>query len=57
VRARSQLGARLVHQQHTGWFEPLPVLYDRQAPQYNRMLLASDFLRSTPTADDLEFVG
>lgn len=44
VRQHSELGQRLLHQLHTGWFEPLPVLHDRRLPQWNRMLLPLDFL-------------
>jgi hypothetical protein len=48
VRLRSELGMRLLRQQHTGWFEPMPVLHDRRLPQWNRMLLPLDFLSVTP---------
>jgi len=54
VRLRSELGMRLMRQQHTGWFEPMPVLHDRRLPQWNRMLLPLDFLsvNSPPRALD-----
>ena len=47
-------GMRLHKQQHTGWFEPMPVLHDRRLPQWNRMLLPLDFLpvNSPPRALD-----
>jgi len=44
VREHSELGRRLLHQLHTGWFEPMPVLHDRRLPQWSRMLLPLDFL-------------
>ena len=47
VRLHGHLGARLVRQMHTGWFEPMPVLHDRRMPQWNRMLLPRDFLPQT----------
>ena len=54
VRLHSELGMRLHKQQHTGWFEPMPVLHDRRLPQWNRMLLPLDFLpvNSPPRALD-----
>jgi hypothetical protein len=47
VRTHGALGARLTRQMHTGWFEAMPVLHDRRLPQWNRMLLPQDFLRTT----------
>lgn len=44
VRVHSELGARLLRQLHTGWFEPMPVLHDRRLPQWSRLLLPGDFL-------------
>ncbi|MCA8951279.1 MAG: hypothetical protein KDE27_17360 [Planctomycetes bacterium] len=57
VRTHSELGARVLHQMHTGWFDPLPVLHDRRFPQFNRMLLARDFLPSTSPHPHMENVG
>ena len=54
VRVHSGLGMRLLKQQHTGWFEPMPVLCDRQFPQWNRMLLADDFFHSPVELDAME---
>lgn len=54
VRARSALGAQVQHQMHTGWFEPLPVLHDRRFPQWNRLVLARDFLRPQRSGAELE---
>ena len=57
IRARSTIGMQAQHQMHTGWFEPLPVLHDRQLPQWNRMVLARDFLPQTTRTEDLEQIG
>jgi len=57
VRAHSILGARLIHQVHTGWFEPMPVLHDRRFPQWSRMVLAGDFLSGQQRSENLENVG
>ncbi len=51
VRQHSELGRRLLHQLHTGWFEPMPVLHDRRLPQWSRMLLPLDFLPPLSLAD------
>ena len=48
VRAHGALGRRLLQQAATGAFEEMPVLHDRGLTQWNRMLLASDFLPSPP---------
>ena len=57
VRAHSAFGERLVHQQHTGWFEPMPVLFDRQFPQWSRMLIAAYFLYSPPDETGMDWFG
>lgn len=54
VRARGRLGQRLATSGADG-YEPLPVLFDRQVPQWSRILVVDDFLparpgdRTTPT--------
>ena len=57
LEVANELGARVLHQMHTGWFDPLPVLHDRRFPQFNRMLLARDFLPSTSPHPHMENVG
>lgn len=46
VRARGALGHRLLHARRPLGSEALPVLHDRRLPQWNRILLPQDFLRS-----------
>lgn len=48
VRAHGPIGARLARSQN-GEYELLPVLFDRQVPQWSRILIADDFLPSPPT--------
>lgn len=57
VRARSSLGQLARRQVETGWFEPLPVLHDRKMSQWNRMVLAEDFLPTPVTETELEGIG
>lgn len=47
VRAHGVLGLRLSQQGSRRRYEPIPVLHDRRLPQWNRLLLPQDFLRST----------
>jgi hypothetical protein len=48
VRRHGELGARLLEQMASGRYEEMPVLYDRRQPNWNRMLLPQDFLRTAP---------
>lgn len=43
VRAHGALGVRFAKVRN-GAYEPLPVLFDRQVPQWNRILIVDDFL-------------
>mgnify|MGYP007073185054 CR=1 FL=1 len=54
VRTHGALGARLRRgpQGAHGRFEPLPVLHDRRLPQWNRLLLPADFLRTPAGASE-----
>jgi hypothetical protein len=48
ARAHGELGRRLLVQAENGAFEELPVLHDRRLPQWNRLLLPTDFLPVPP---------
>jgi hypothetical protein len=53
VRARGTLGSRLANWRASDRSEALPVLHDRRFPQWNRLLLPQDFLKSSePSSQD-----
>jgi hypothetical protein len=53
VRKHGALGSRLRQRSHRELDARLPVLHDRRLPQWNRLLLADDFLRSPVPAPEV----
>ena len=53
VRKHGALGSRLRQRAHRDADARLPVLHDRRLPQWNRLLLADDFLRSPVPAPEV----